>query len=754
MIKQVIAIMILCCATLARAQDGSISARDRAKHRLALRASAQKIVNIIESPAEFEESESRRITAELSARMQQDIRAHADPEVSRKLCAGVLSERRRKIVEQQIDNVINQAGQNAALPINKEEVMRHVGGEWEQQTKDAADLFAKKHIAATFNKARKQSVALQRDELKNRIKMPAEDDLNQRLTEIAETSGHHPLHKNDLNSMTEWLASFEKNEPLYKEVQHSNREASERIMQRVKKQYGSQLAAITISAKKLPHKAIDSETIQVALRDAVEVSTKKMRLENEKTGSGVELAIYNPFDIIYAEAERKSEALQEERLAVAILEQKNLPISSSAIESVLRSDLEQHIMKAKSRNLLVTHYASQTKPWIINDLASRAGRGGDAQFSSKIDSLIKQNKRLAKAVKDNIGSHLDPVLPDIRGKIATEQLQVVFGDEPDDIELLSPEAVLSVWAAGHVDPVKNSDQAWAALQSAGLISDGAVKDQMLEESRKQIVDISNRLIPVACMAVREQENMLSVLEQEWTPKLRKDVENNRSVDEITTAWTAELKGRWSVYAEKNSLPYTDLFERTLDLLEKTVRKLFESVEAELEAAESEEQQPTPEEEQPVEEPPPPEEIPENAAEITIKEMLETLDFVLYFRDASDGRSEAVLLDGKGSSTRLSFDPGDVKSAVDEVYKTIIPAIESAAGSKAKKNPKRKGIIALVTRDRTLDLKIAVLVGSKQVRHMMSILLRNRVELFVKDWNANPVNPSLELEWEDNLEIVQ
>ncbi len=38
--------------------------------------------------------------------------------------------------------------------------------------------------------------------------------------------------------------------------------------------------------------------------------------------------------------------------------------------------------------------------------------------------------------------------------------------------------------------------------------------------------------------------------------------------------------------------------------------------------------------------------------------------------------------------------------------------------------------------------------------MTSILLRNRVELFVADWNADPKNPQLELEWEDNLELAQ
>ena len=139
--------------------------------------------------------------------------------------------------------------------------------------------------------------------------MPAEDDLNSRLTELAETSGHHPPRTGDLRSMTEWLASFaeDDNKPLYKEVQHSNREASERIMQRVKKQYGSQLSSVKKSAKNLPHKAIDAETIQTALRYAVDLSTKKLRLEVEKNSSGAKPVIYNTFDVIYADNIHPSE---------------------------------------------------------------------------------------------------------------------------------------------------------------------------------------------------------------------------------------------------------------------------------------------------------------------------------------------------------------------------------------------------------------------------------------------------------------
>ena len=74
-------------------------------------------------------------------------------------------------------------------------------------------------------------------------------------------------------------------------------------------------------------------------------------------------------------------------------------------------------------------------------------------------------------------------------------------------------------------------------------------------------------------------------------------------------------------------------------------------------------------------------------------------------------------------------------------------------TRATNSSKPSGILGIFKKAGPMDLKIAVLVSSENVRHKMSIQLRNRIQQFVTDWNADPENPILELGWEDDLEIV-
>ena len=750
--------LLLCTALLARAEDAPETARDRAKRQLALRAAAQQIVDGLRTPPALTDADTRTLVSELGARMQQNVKAHADPVASRARCLKLLADQRRLALDQWIDATVTRARESSALPLRKEDVLRHIGDDWPQKATADASAFAARHIEAAFGQARKQCVALQRDELKDLIRMPTEEEINPRLAEVAESSGHHPPRPADLDQLTGWLVSLghTTDRPLFKEVQHSTREASAHVMQRVKQLYDRQLKAIKQAANALPPTALDAENIRGALQAAAETATKTMRLDEMRNRPDSRAAIYGPFTVILSEADRMPTIMQEDRIAAAIRSQKDLPINAVAIASALRSDLKTHATATKSRALLVTRYAGELKPWLVAQLARQAGRADDGAFRLKITGLVEESQRLGRTIDDHVGRTLDGVLPGIRQTIAADQLRAIFGDLPASIAVLTPEDVEAIWRAGRCEAVTHFDPAWQSLRATGVVRDPAGSDDLIDETRQHVIATCNRLIPMACRAMRDQANQLTALEKEWTDRLRNDVESGRPIEKIATDWTRELDRRWRAYAEKEGLPYPALFARTLDLLDKTIRKLYESRKAELEkeAEAAAPPEPAPEEEPPIEEPPPPpEETPEDAAAVSIEEMLETLDFVLYFRDLPDGRSEAVLLDGGGAATRLLFDPGSGPSAVDAVYQAIIPSVTAAARDKATQNPKRTGLRALFQRSRSLDLKVAVLVGSQQVRHMTSILLRNRVELFVADWNANPANPTLELEWEDNLEVA-
>ncbi|MBT3296009.1 MAG: hypothetical protein HN919_06975 [Verrucomicrobia bacterium] len=751
--------LLLCTALLAGAEDAPETARDRAKRQLALRAAAQHIVDGLRTPPVLTDADTRTLVAELGARMQQNVKAHTDPVASRARCLKLLGDQRRQALDQWIDQAVARARQSSALPLRKEDVLRHIGDDWPQRASAAASAFAAGHIEAAFGQARKQCVALQRDEVKDLIRMPAEEAINPRLTALADASGHHPPHLADLDQLTEWLASLGNtaDRPLFKEVEHSTRDAAEHVMQRVKQQYDRQLKAIKQAADALPPTALDAQNIRGALLAAAETATKTMRLEEMRNRPDSRAPIYGPLTVIQSEADRMATTMEEDRIDAAIRSQKDLPITAAAIASVLRSDLKAHATAKQSRGLLVTRYAGELKPWLIEQLAHQAGRADEGAFRLKIKALVEKNQRLGRTIDAHVGRTLDGVLPGLRQTLTADQLRAIFGDLPASIAMLAPEDVEAIWSAGSCETVKHFDSAWHSLQATGLIREPSARDDLLDEARRQVIATCNRLIPTACRAMRDQANQLSALEKEWTEQLRKDVESDRPVEKIATDWTRELDRRWRAYAAKEALPYPNLFARTLDLLDKTIRKLYESrkseMEKESEAAAETPPEPAPEEEPPVEEPPPPEETLEDSAAISIQELLETLDFVLYFRDVPDGKSEAVLLDGDGTPTRLLFDPGSGPSAVEAVYQSIISPVTAAAQGKATQNPKRTGLRGLFQRSRSIDLKVAVLVGSQQVRHMMSILLRNRAELFVADWNANPANPTLELEWEDNVEVA-
>ncbi|NQU39961.1 MAG: hypothetical protein HQ523_08425 [Lentisphaerae bacterium] len=752
-------LLLLLMAPLVRADESALSARDRAKRQLAVRAAAQKIVDTLQSGVDVSESEARRLSAVLGATMRADVHAHAAPEASLTLCRTLLDDERRQAINQWVDDAISRAREQTALPLERDDILRHVGSDWAERVAEDAKRFADKHLTTLFGLARQQSVALQRDELKDRITMPSEADLNARLTVLDESLGHHPPTPSDLDGLTAWLASLASpaSQPLFEEVAHSTREAADQITQRVKLQYQQQLTALGKAATALPPTAIEADSIRAALMQATHTAIQAFRVEERRNRPASRTTIYGPLTLIAREATRQAGALQEERLVAAIQEQGDLPIEADAIESVLRSDLKAHRDPKQSRSLLITRYATELRPLLTTRLATLAARPDDSAFRSRLDALITGNKRISLAVDQQVAKTLTPLLASARRKVAQSQLALLFRQDPTTIEALTPDAVQAVWTTSRCEVVQHYSEAWESLVAAGLLPDPQASDILIEEARSETIATANRLIPVACRSMREQANHLATLEQEWTASLRKDVASGRSLEKITTDWTHELDRRWRTHAEMQKLPYPDLFALTLELLDKTVRKLFETRQAEMTeetAAVETPAEAAPEEEELIEEPPPPpEETPEESTNMAIEELLETLDFVLYFRDDRNGRSEALLLNGEGSPTRLLFDPGDVQAAVEAVYAAVIPAIERATRGKAKAAPERKGLLAFFQKPRSIEMKVAVLVGSEDVRHMMSILLRNRVELFVADWNANPSNTPLELEWEDNLEVA-
>lgn len=749
-------VLLFCCCGQVLSQAAPVSARDRAKRQLAVRAAAQQIVWQLQAPATLEDAEQRELVAALSAQMQAHVEAHSVLAGSRKRCRRWLQQQRRQGLDESIDTAVSRAREHTALPVSRADVLRHVGDDWKTQLTAAAESLAVQHLDQTFGAARQQSVALQRDALRHRIRRPPQAALDARLTALEEATGQHPPRVADIDRLVDWVASWtgKADTPLFEEVRQSIQDAARVVVQDIKSQYNRQRTAQKKAAAALPASALVADTIQKVLLNTLEAAIAGQRRQAKAQHPDAEVTIYDPFTVIRKAIEQMAADLETARLEAAIRTQTKLPLEVQALRRAVRTDLAAHRSDQNSRQILVSDYTRTLQPWFVDRLASRAERSDDAAFCKTLTAAVSTRKRLQNAIQARVGNALDQLLPGVRNAIAAEQMESVFGQSPEAIETLAPAAVERLWAAGQGKKVKAFPSAWQTLQMAGVIENAEIRDTLLNETRTRVVAVCNRLVPAAARAMRAQANLLADLERDWTPRLEQEVDAGRSVQSIIAAWTQELTQRWQPYAENEAIPYTQLFERTRALLDKTVRKLFEARQSERDAADEKTAESSAEQE-PVEEPPPePEETPEEATTATIADMLETLDFVLYFRDLPHDRTEAVLLAGGGSAARKEFSPGDVKAAVETIYGAIIPAIKAAAQGKSAKQSERSGFLSIFQRDRSLELKMAVLVGSRQVRHMTSILLRNRVEIFVADWNADPANPSLELQWEDNLDVAK
>lgn len=188
-------------------------------------------------------------------------------------------------------------------------------------------------------------------------------------------------------------------------------------------------------------------------------------------------SIYGPLSVIQEEADRMAGTLEEERLDATIRNQKEMPMDAAAVESAIRSNLKAHRSTKGSRQQLLGRYTAELKPWFSKQLVARAGRVGDNAFAARIDALLTQSKRLTTSLNDRIARQLDRLLPDIRKRVAADQLREAFGALPSTIETLTPESIETVWASGCCDAVKTLGAAWQSLQAAGLILAPTGKDR-------------------------------------------------------------------------------------------------------------------------------------------------------------------------------------------------------------------------------------------------------------------------------------
>jgi hypothetical protein len=757
-----LSLTLLACS-ITQGQTTPPTARARAKHQLALRAAAQQVVDTIKPDATLPPELRSQLIGELSEAMLTNIPAHARHEASLALCVDLIVTAQQTSLDRSIDAIIAAANRESPATIQRDDVLPLIAKDWDAHLYLQATTFASTHASALFEVARPRSVAVQRDQLRLQVPMPSETELNTQLAAIQRRSGTPLPPPTALDTLLPWLVKHaQKDTPaLFQEVHHTTENAARQVIQNIRAQYEGQTRELNQAVNTIPPEAVLREQIQDHLLHSLHTHTDALRNDTHDAA----IVIYSPLTPITQDAIARAPKLEAKRLGTAILALPPPKLDLGNIAATLQQHPEDHIHFKPSLTHFADAFLPKLIPWFANALISHLEPLDPAPIRDLLTARLAQPGHEHNAARQHIEKQLAADLRDVRDAYAVVQLTNLLGSMPSTSTPL-PTAAMSKLITSFPDLNPNNfDNTWRILTGIDLIKKPDLKPLLFEESHTRLIAWAQHHIPQARKAHAEQLRLLAQLETEWTPQLKADVAQQRPIEEITTDWTTELTTRWTQQNTQLQLPYPALFPHTRDLLEKIIRKLYDAaipdetdptesaVEKDPLPEEIETEEPTPEEPEP-EEPKPEEPKPEEQTPIPVEDLLKDLDFVLYLRDTKQGEAQALLLSDDRPPIKMNFDPADVQSAVDTLFLTIQPALVQASGIKAKANPNPTGIMSLFKRPTALDLKIAVLVSSREVRHITGILLRNRVELFVADWNADPQTPPLELEWEDDLEVAR
>ncbi len=727
-------------------------ARARAKRQLTLRAAAQKVAETLDPVDTLDPDTRNALVSELSSAMLSDVVTHRTRTQSLSACVEKLTQDHAKALEQRILETIGEANRHTSPPISITEIRPLITDTQLQNPFLAATAFAKQHAGTLFTEARTKSVALQRDQLRLQVPMPPPDALNAKLAAIQEEmEGRLPALK-ELASLVPWLVSQAQQEApaLFEEIHHSTEAAAEQVVQQIRTQYQGQAKTLSAATQSLPPEHLLREEITEYFEKMLEAYTDRERTENHDPA----ITIYPPLAPILDEAGKQASELEPKQLCTAIASLPAPPCDLGHLAESLMKHPEQHRSFTESTKLFSEQLLSRLRPWFPAALESAMDLQDPISLRARLAELLDAPGPVHEMALAHIEKALTDELKAVRDGFAITQLTRLLGSPASSIECL-PHSAISILRDDFAErPADGFESAWEILSGIGMIKKSGIKEELIDESRSALTAWASARVTEARQTMATQEKLLRTLEQEWAQSLQRDVAKKTPIKTILTSWHNELASRWTAFIANQPAAYLTLLPSTEALLEKTVRKLYDSTEAEAEAAAQAENATPAEPEVQPEEPQPEEPEPETPAEATpIDELLKNMDFVLYMRDTGKGKAEATLLSSEMDPIRMAFDPSEIQNGVDSLFLAIQPTLSKSAGIKNDTAPASGGLLKLFKRPEPLQLKIAVLVGSREVRHMTGILLRNRVQLFVEDWNADPENRPIELEWEDDLELI-
>lgn len=763
----------------------SETSKDRAKWRLTTLSAAREVLDELNNPAPLSPEDRAVLVENLNKAMRENMQAHISRATSQRLCAEIAIGLKRKNLERRFQTVVAHANEQSAIPILWADVVSHLGAGWSNTLEQTMQSFSNTELVPLFKDSRDRAVGLLRQELEQQLRYPSENELNPLLGELL---ARHPesLHfsKDDDALLQQKLMSLlnPDHKVYFEELTAILNEPTLRISTEIRKQYEQQLALLETATQGMPEDRRQASAIVAVLLTSLEAA---LAVEQAKpaptTVGGKPIPVYPLLTPVRHGVPDAAAKLETDRLTGFVNTSPILALDSDLLAKAIRQKPETHHTPAMSEAEFMKSMFPELQEKTTTAYAAGANPSGATVY---FRTLLSTQSNLLSVFQTRFTRELHARLPEARQTVSEEQVKKNFAPV-ERTDVLSTAAFAALQNSGGA--------ALTSLDSVATLFDVSLRgrDVYLEETVDRVLALANRKAREGYEALSAQLALVRKMEQERLDKLRKDVSTRRPYKEIRAEWQSALESAWKADAKSQSTPYKEILELTLDSLNKAVRQLYDSIQAtpntpteatppithpsaEVEQGKVKElrQDPAKPEDQNQEpqndviKPPTPKKSPkdgggEGAANTVLSrtrvDRRNEPDGILLLTGNATGPATARLLNQTGTTIcNISFDPGKPKEAASTIFEAIKPQLKTLWTNTYLEWQQEHSGLGILKRRLPPKLKLFVVIESEDVRHRMSLLLRQHIDEALTEWgkSAEKGTPEVELDWKVGLTFDQ
>lgn len=773
------ALLLLGTLAVAPAAD---TAKDRAKWRLASLAAAREILDEFGANKPLAEQDRILLVETLDASMRAAPADHVTRAGSRRRCAELAAQVRRQALERRIAEVARHASEQSPLPVQPADVTTQLGQDWPRTLNQSLERFVTTQGDPLFQEARARAVGRLRQDLERQLRFPSAAELDALLTNLV---ARHPdslaLTADDERQLQQAVEAMANPaaKPCFEELRATLAEGARLVVAEIRNQYQRQLALREdVLLHGIPGDRRQASTIRAALETALAERLARATNEPASTGpDGKPAPAFPLFAPLRDSLPGAAAALEQERLRDHLNTTPLLALQADALAREIRAQPRTHATPARSESAFLS---SRTAPGRETVAAQYAGGAVPPVPAAYFQTLIATNALLAGALEARLKAELAARLPEARRQVRDEQYKSRFAGL-ERLQALPGKAVAHLLDSGGA-ALKSLDEVRSLF---GLEPHDDA--DLIEETVSQALAEANRKARAGYEALTAQLALVRALERDRLDALRRDVTARRSFKSIRAEWQEALESRWASDPRATATPYAELLEPARELLDKTVRQLYDALqenpavastatpaetrppsetargkEAELRQMPAQPEDRKPDEQKANAQPKDPQPSPtaggtEGVTDAVLSRMKvdrrNEPDGILLLSGGKGGNVTAQFLIPAGTATRpMTFTPDQPQQAADAIFDILRPTLETLWTTTVLDWQKARRGLGAFKRKTAPTLRLFVIIESDDVRHRMSLFLRQHIDRAFAEWREQrgQGTPEVELDWKVGL----